>query len=202
MYVKSVGIRSFTLLLSMVIITLFSACDDFKSQEFQMSAVDAIGCEQLSDTLFNTLTLKSLTTFNSDWADSNVAGNIPEILDSLEANNIVLNIDGSTATEIVTTAADTNWFALRSDFSAIVCYFSESVEMNLLTGTGTLQKTSDATMPFEIAGGCTVLEKDKSVALIRARFKYSASDDRYLVQFIKTEQTRTGRIKISVLQNQ
>jgi hypothetical protein len=167
-----------------------------------MSGVDAVACDQLSDTLFSTLTLKSLTSFNPEWVDENVEANISAVLDSLEANNIVLNADGSEAVEIVTTSADTNWFALKSDFGSIATYLTETVEMNLLNSAGSLQKTSDATMPFEIAGGCTVLEKDKPVPLIRARFKYSVSDDRYLVQFIKGEQTRTGRIKISALNNQ
>ena len=202
MYVKTIGIRSFVTVFSIILLILCSACDDFKSQEFQMSGVDAVACDQLSDTLFSTLTLKSLTSFNPEWVDENVEANISAVLDSLEANNIVLNADGSEAVEIVTTSADTNWFALKSDFGSIATYLTETVEMNLLNSAGSLQKTSDATMPFEIAGGCTVLEKDKPVPLIRARFKYSVSDDRYLVQFIKGEQTRTGRIKISALNNQ
>lgn len=207
MYLKSVGIRSLVFLFAAILLMINLACEDFKSEEFQMSALDAAACEQLSDTVFSELALKPLTNFNPDWADSNVAANITPILDSLEANDLVLHADGSTAIEIATAGSDTSWFALRSDFSSIVWYLTESLVINLMTESGTIQKTSDLTMPFEVAGGCTYLEKGATVPepLIRARFKYSASADRYLVQFIKTEQTRDEAdypIKTFILKNQ
>jgi len=206
MYLKSVGIRSLMVLFAVILLMINLACEDFKSEEFQMSALDDAACTQLSDTVFSELTLKPLTDFNQDWADSNVAANIIPILDSLEANDLVLHADGSTAIQIAT-AADTSWFALRSDFSSIVWYLTESMVVNLMTESGTIQKTSDSTMPFEVAGGCTYLEKGANVPepLIRSRFKYSASEDRYLIQFIKTEQTRDEAdypIKTSILKNQ
>ena len=187
---------------TIMLLNFIAACDDFKSQEFQIEGVDAAACNQLSDTLFSTLTLKRLSTFRPGWNNENALDSVTAILDSLEANGIMLNVDGSGAVEIATTASDTGWFALRSDFSTIAVYMTETAVMNLISPSGTLQKTSDKTMPFEIAGGCTVLENDKPVPLIRERFKYSITEDRYLVQLIKGEQTRSNRIKVSALRNQ
>ncbi len=202
MKVKDEILKILILVFSAFLLVFYMACDDFKSQEFQISSQDAVACKQLSDTVFSTLSLKSLTDFDSTWVDSNIIGNVSEILDSLEANDIVLIADGSETTLIVTTAADTNYFAMRSNFSSIICYSDKSILLNLLTEDDQVQRTSDASMPLETVSGCTVLENKKPVPLIRARMKFGFSDDRYLVQFIKDDQTRSGSIKISILSNQ
>ena len=202
MKVKDEIQKNLILVFSILLLIFYISCEDFKSQEYQISDQDALACQQLSDTVFNTISLKSLTDFNSSWVDSNVTGNVSEILDSLEANDIVFIADGSESTLISTTAADTNYFAMRSDFSSIVCYSTESITMNLLAENDQIKRTSDLTMPLELVSGCTVMVNEKPVPLVLARMKYGFSDDRYLVQFIKDDQTRSNSIKISVLRNQ
>ena len=117
MYVKSRTLKILIMVSAAIMLLNFiAACDDFKSQEYKISGVDAAACSQLSDTLFGTLTLKGLSSFRPGWNNENALDSVTAILDSLEANNIILNVDGSTAIELGTTASDTNWFVLRSDF--------------------------------------------------------------------------------------
>ncbi len=201
---------------SLSLIVLFfitTACEEFQSEEFQISDLDSKACIQLQreDSLgADTVKIKLLSKFDSTWVDSNLYdeqtktySNVPEILDSLNANQIVVTKTPTNKIKLVTVgAADTNYVSLQATSSSLTFFFDTSVSINIISQAGDIIRVSDETMPLETASGCTIEDDNEiQVPYIKARYKISmpSSDDNSLLQIIKNEQTKSSTFHVAIL---
>ena len=118
----------FIVMVFILITCITTSCDDYKSEEFEISALDSKACQQLqrADSLgVDTVRTMALSDFDSAWVDSNLYDPISqtynfvaEILDSLVANDITVTNTSTNKIKLITLAdQDTNYVALQSGSS-------------------------------------------------------------------------------------
>jgi hypothetical protein len=196
----------------LIIITFIStSCDDYKSEEFEISALDSKACQQLqkADSLgVDTVTTVMLSEFDSVWVDSNLYDQgsgtynfVGDILDSLVANDITVTNTASNKIKLITIASqDTNYVALQSGSSSLTFFFDRNISINIINQSGQITAISNKAMPLETASGCTELdENDVEVPYIKSRLEISVPDNPALLQLIKNEQTGSRTIHVSIL---
>jgi len=188
-----------------------TGCDDFKSEEFKISALDSKACQQLQkhDTLgVDTVTTMMLSDFDTTWVDSvlydqvsKTYNNVSEILDSLMANNIVVTNTSTNKFKLITLSDnDVNYFALQSTSTSLTFFFDQSVSINLINSSGEITGISYSKMPLETAAGCTEIDdNDVEVPFIQTRLEISVPGNVSLLQLIKNEQTQSRIIHVSIL---
>ena len=187
------------------------SCDNYKSEEFEISALDSKACQQLkrADSLgVDTVTTVLLADFDSTWVDSIIYdpvtktySEVTAILDSLIANDIIVTNTATNKIKLITLGtADTNYVALQSSSGSLTFFFDQSVTINLINEDGAVTTVSDKTMPLETAAGCTKLnEQDIEIPLIQARYTIGVPSNPALLQVIKNEQTELRTIHMSIL---
>ena len=187
------------------------SCDNYKSEEFEISALDSKACQQLkrADSLgVDTVTTVLLADFDSTWVDSIIYDPVTKtysevnaILDSLIANDIIVTNTATNKIKLITLGtADTNYVALQSSSGSLTFFFDQSVTINLINEDGAVTTVSDKTMPLETAAGCTKLnEQDIEIPLIQARYTIGVPSNPALLQVIKNEQTELRTIHMSIL---
>lgn len=190
---------------------LTTSCDDFKSEEFKISALDSKACQQLQreDSLgVDTVEVILLSDFDSTWVDSliydntsNTYNNVTEILDSLVANDIVVTNTTTNKIKLLTLAdVDTAYFALQTNSTSLTMFFDQSVSIFLINSAGEITSVSNKLMPLETAAGCTKLDdNDIEVPFIQERVEISVPANLSLLQLIKNEQTKSRAIHVSIL---
>lgn len=126
---------------------------------------------------------------------------VPEILDSLNARDIVVTNTSVNKIKLITPAeSDTVYCALQTNSSSLTFYFNRSVSINIISAAGNIIRISNRTMPLETASGCTQLdENDVAVPFILSRYEISVPDNVSLLQLIKNEQTKGNTIHVSIL---
>ena len=195
-----------------ICVTLFIiSCDNYKSEEFEISGIDSKACQQLkrADSLgVDTVITVLLADFDSTWVDSVLYnpvtksyGQVSAILDSLISNDIAVTNTADNKIKLITIAnADTNYVALQSSSSSLTFFFDQSVSINLINTNGDVTTVSDKTMPLETAAGCTKLNaQDIEVPLIQSRYTIGVPSNPALLQVIKNEQTELRTIHVSIL---
>ncbi len=202
---------AFIVLVTIIIALVTTSCDDYKSEEFEISALDSKACQQLqkADSLgADTVTVSMLSDFDSTWVDSNLYNttshsydNVPEILDSLIANDIVVTNTSNDKIKLYTPAdQDTNYVALQSGSGSLTFFFDQSLSINIINQAGQITTISNKLMPLETASGCTTLDvNDLEVPYIKARFEISVPGNPALLQLVKNEQTGSRIIHIAIL---
>jgi hypothetical protein len=190
------------------------SCDEFKSQEFEISEKDNLACTQFADSIqdpasdtlkiiaqpLKTLQLVALTDFNASWVDSNVAANVPDILDSLTGRALVVHVTPDTAYMLKTLADEmNNYMVFAPAAGAVVFYLSESADILLMKTDGTIIKPSNQNMPLPTVSGCTVVINNSTEPKIKTRLEFNSPDEHYLLKLIKNDQTKSGDIKCSVI---
>jgi hypothetical protein len=126
---------------------------------------------------------------------------IPEILDTLIANGIIIANTSTNKIRLVTLADyDTCYFALQTSSASLTFFFGKNVSINLINEAGEITRISNKSMPLETAAGCTKLDdNDVEVPFIQARLEISVPSNRSLLQVIKNEQTKSRAIYVSIL---
>jgi len=186
--------RIFAFLLILLVIMLIS-CQRFlpeayQEEEFAASALDAKACKYLNDSLSVIISTFPLTNFDSTWVDSVIYENVGEILDSLEAHQIMVT-DADTSYSIITPmTADTNYVYFFTELSEVVFFFDDFVDMNIIGGDGTIFHAKSRAIPLE-----TVFDCPK----VKARFVYDLLENRSLIQIIKTDQTMGHTFRLVIL---
>jgi hypothetical protein len=209
---KLINIFPAFIVMMFIVITCFTtSCDDFKSEEFEISALDSKACLQLQrdDSLgVDTVTTMMLSDFDTTWVDSilydqdsKTYSNIAEILDSLIANDITATNTSTNKIKLVTMAdQDTNYVALQSGSASLTFFFDRNVSINIINQAGQITAISNKSMPLETASGCTKLDdNDVEVPFIQARLEIGVPGNPALLQLIKNEQTGSRTIHISIL---
>lgn len=202
---------AFIVIVIITIACITTSCDDYKSEEFEISALDSKACQQLqkADSLgADTVTAVWLSDFDSTWVDSilydpnnETYSNVTEILDSLIANDISLTNTSTNKIKLYTPAdQDTNYVALQSGSASLTFFFDQSISINIINRSGEITAVSNKLMPLETASGCTKIDDNEvEVPFIQARFEISVPDNPALLQLIKNEQTSSRIIHIAIL---
>jgi len=137
---------AFIVMVFILITCITTSCDDYKSEEFEISALDSKACQQLqrADSLgVDTVTTMVLSDFDSAWVDSSLYNPVSqtynfvaEILDSLVANDITVTNTSTNKIKLITLAdLDTNYVALQSGSSSLTFFFDQSVSINIINQT-------------------------------------------------------------------
>lgn len=195
-----------------IFITCFmTSCDDYKSEEFKISALDSRACQQLqrADTLgTDTVRTVLLESFNPAWVDSIIYNpdtqtydSVSAIINALVTSNKTVSNTTTNKIKLITLAdKDTNYVVLQSTSASLTFFFDQSVSINLINTAGQITRISDKKMPLETAAGCTKLdENDIEVPFIQTRYLISVPANPALLQVIKNEQTESRTIHISIL---
>jgi len=195
-----------------MLITFFStSCDDYKSEEFEISSLDLQACQQLksADSLgADTVTAILLSDIDTSWVMSSIYdtitatyNNVNQILDSLVAKDIVITNTTQNKLKLITRAnKDTSFFALQSNSTSLTFFFDTSVSINFIDPTGKIINVNNNRISLETASGCTKLDdKDVEIPLIIARYEISVPSNPVLWQLIKNEQTESHIIHVSIL---
>lgn len=177
------------------VITLFG-CGEFQEEEFAISDLDAEAYALLQDSLSDTISTFPLMNFNTSWVGSVVYDNIPEILDSLEANDI--KVTDSVSYTIVTPGdMDTNYIFYQNNPTDngvnVVFFFNDYLNINLIGENGTLINEESKAIPPETVADCPEL---------KTRIAYTLEEEKYLVELIKFDQTLSDTLRTVILHNQ
>jgi hypothetical protein len=177
---------SFLLFLGISLSFFSVGCDKYQSESYEISAVDAKACAQIQDTLYNTISSVLLSSFDSTWTHENVSQNVPALLDSLIANEIVVS-EGDLSTWITTVQGeDTNYVCFQTNLGSVTLYSDQVIALKLMDEQGEFVNISSVSMPMETVGGCLT---DSGDPLIKTRLEYTTPNDRYLLYVINQEQT-------------
>jgi len=176
-------------------ITLFG-CGEFQEEEFAISDLDAEAYALLQDSLSDTISTFPLMNFDTSWVGSVVYDNIPEILDSLEANDI--KVTDSVSYTIVTPGdMDTNYIFYQNNPTDngvnVVFFFNDYLNINLIGENGTLVNEESKAIPPETVADCPEL---------KTRIAYTLEEEKYLVELIKFGQTLSDTLRTVILHNQ
>lgn len=194
-----------------VLFFIFTSCEEFQSEEFEISGKDSKACNQLqrADSLgTDTVNVQLLSDFDPTWVDSNLYNaqnntysNVPAILDSLNANEIVVTNTDINKIKLYTIAgADTNYVSLQTTASSLTFFFDQSISINIISPAGEVTKISNQNMPLETASGCTMEDDNEvQVPFIKARYEIAVPANNSLLQLIKDEQTKSRIIHVSIL---
>ena len=175
------------------------------------SGKDSKACNQLqrADSLgADTVFVQLLSDFNSAWVDSNLYNaqnntysSVPAILDSLNANQIVVGKTENNKIKLNTVAgADTNYVSLHTTAGSLTFFFDQSISINLISPAGEVTRISNQNMPLETASGCTMEDENEiQVPFIKSRYEIAVPANNSLLQLIKNEQTKSRTIHVSIL---
>ncbi len=173
------------------VITLFG-CGEFQEEEFAISDLDAEAYALLQDSMSDTILTSPLTNFDSSWVDSTIYENVEKILDSLEANGIIVTDSDTSFTIITPKNIDTSYTYFLTQSDEVVFFFDDFVNMNIIGLNGTVLGAESKAIPLETVYDCPE---------IRTRLIYRLPGSRNLVQIIKTDQTMGPTFRLVILQN-
>jgi len=174
-------------------VIMFFGCKQYQTEEFTISNLDAKACELLQDSLSDTISTSPLTNFDSSWVDSTIYGNVDKILDSLEANKIMVTESDTSFTIITPLDIDTSYAYLFTQLDEVVFFFNDFINMSIIDTGGAFLGVENKTIPLETVYDCPE---------IRTRLVYKPVGERYLLQIIKTDQTLGDTLLAVILHNQ
>jgi hypothetical protein len=148
--------------------------------------MDANACAQIQDSVYNSVSTVELTSFDPAWTDDNVSGNVQEIIDSLKANDIVVEKNEVATWVSVVGSLDTNYVCLISNINSVTLFSDRILRLKLMDVEGNFRSVSSVSMPLETVGGCLAESGDP---LIKTRIEYATPDEDYLFYIINEETT-------------
>jgi len=197
-------------------ILLLIGCEKFlpgayQEEEFAISALDDKACECLNDSLSDSVYTSGLTDFDSTWVGSAIYENVEVILDSLEADTVIITESDTSFTIITPEEVDSNYVYLRTGSNELVFFFSDYVDMNIIDTAGTVLEAESKAISLEtIYYGVspdttyqdTVVTDITDCSKLKTRILYELSENKdYLMQIIKSDQTTNSTFKLVVLPN-
>lgn len=196
---QSLRILTHVFILVSVLVLAFS-CSMFDEAESEISGVDKIACQQFNDSSFFELSLVELTEFDTSWTNDQVVSNIPAILDSLLAHDIVVHA-GLDSAYWITRAGDSSYVALESGISEATIFYTDMLDLNIYDPSGSLVEFNSDQMPLETISGCRFEDVETFEGnIIKVRLEYTLPGSLYLMHFSKTE-TSSGSDFYLTIQN-
>lgn len=182
------------------VLLLAFSCSMFEEAESEISGADKIACQQFNDSSFFKLSLVELTEFDTSWVNAQVASNVPAIIDTLLANDLVVQA-GLDSAYLITRAGDSSYVALESSISEITVFYTDMLELNIYDATGAPVDFSSDKMPLETISGCRYEDVETFEGnIIKVRLEYELTGSNYLMHFSKTE-TSSGSDFYLTIQN-
>ena len=141
--------------------------------------------------------------FGNEETDTVSSENYTEILDSLDAKNVVISISDTTLKLSTSSSYDTTYLRFNSELSKeVVFYFTDYVKMNIISEEGNILEILDDSMPPEIIAGCIEHIKEKPYPKVKSRYVYDFEMGGYLLQLITTDQTEESTFYAVILYEQ
>ncbi|OYD14118.1 hypothetical protein CH333_08950 [candidate division WOR-3 bacterium JGI_Cruoil_03_44_89] len=185
-------------ILGILLVVVFFGCEEYQKEEFTISDLDAKACVLLLDSLSDTISTSLLTNFDTTWVvDTVIYNSIPEILDSLETNNIMIT-PGVSYTIVTPEDMDTNYIfyqdsLIGGDGVNVVFYFNDYLSINLVGENGTVIDEKSKAIPLETVYDCPEL---------KTRIVYKLVEEGYLVELVKINQTLSDTLRAVILHEQ
>lgn len=171
---------------------LTAGCDDFQSEKFALSNLDAEACTAFTDTSAVVTAIKTVALVNLDttWYGDRVNANAGTIMDSLAARGLIVE-SGQKLYQLNTPGkVDTNYVVLSAGAGEFTLFVDDYVLINLIDAGGGVAAPSDRSISLEAVFECPE---------IRTRLVFPLSSDRALLQIIKTDQTMASRFRLIVM---
>ena len=133
--------------------------------------------------------------YDKTWdQDSVILANIPAVMDTLEAHEIMVTDNSSLCFEIYTKATvDTNYVFFSTDENSVVCYIDTFyIDMNIIDSEGNVLTTDDEAITPESVYYCPSMQ---------LRHVYNLQDNRYLIQFIEIAKQETVPFRLAIIPN-
>jgi len=198
-------------ILSIFLIGGFWGCDDYQDETYNISSLDTEACYLffLHDSSSTKITARELTTYNASWENDSIMTHIPAIIDSLVADDIVVSENDQTRFKITTSViVDTNYVALNTESKNLVIYVDDFVELHIISqGCAVITPSTNAidmeTIYYSVTPD-TTQDPDLDCSRVRVREVYNFTEDKHLIQVIKTDQivSTNGIINMVILKNQ
>lgn len=199
----------------MICILVLIGCEKYlpkayQEEEFAISALDDKACECLNESLGDTIYTSALTNFDTSWVGSAIYANVEEILDSLEANKIKVTESDTSFTIVIPEDIDSNCVSLITESDELVLYLSDFVEVNIINTAGTIVDPESKAISLETiyyAVSPDTIYQDTLVtdiidcSKLKTRLVYKLSENRNLMQIIKTDKTMSNTFRLVILQN-
>ena len=200
-------IKKFTVfaLLGMFTLLIVTSCEIYEEKDYDISALDKQGCELLQDSITVDISAVDLTSLNENWNNQAVFQNVPQVMDSLEANGIVLNQESTCYTVSTPGALDTAYIGIDTNLNSIVLFVNEFLRFNFVNSDGSILEPADEsidpatifytelTAPEEWAVDCSEM---------KSRVVYNLEQTKKLIQIIKPDQPGTHKYRFVFLANQ
>ncbi|MBL7067407.1 MAG: hypothetical protein ISS29_06060 [Candidatus Marinimicrobia bacterium] len=213
------GLLSFFILVFLVI-----SCDSivesldsgFKTEKYEMLAIDTLAAAIFSDTLITDivpaivekieivsgtdttivygLKYAGVTDTISDNQSITILNSLYADSARLSAGSVIFNVKSSPDSFSTYYCYDCN----ASEKS--VFYFTDYAKMNLTDENGNTLNVSSDMMPLETIAGYFTVQGTYAKSVIKARYEYDLSPGKYLIEFITTDQTVSRTFEAVVLE--
>jgi len=175
----------------------------YQEEEFEISDLDAKACDCLNDILGDTVYTHGLMDFDSTWIGSVIYENVEEILDSLETATLMVTESDTLFTINTPENVDSNYVSLTTVSDEVVFFFSDYVDMNIITPAGSVLVAESKAIPLETiyygVSPDTVAPDTIDCSKLKARIFYKLSGNRNLMEIIKTNQTLNSTFRLVIL---
>lgn len=183
-----------------LMIMLLAACDKYSSKDFEISTLDMKACTLLADSLSDTLATVNVNEYDSTWTNREVNTVASSFINSLEQDQIMAQVtDEKDFYFELITASDTSYAGLMCNYNRFILYCDDFLKINCIDEDGIQMKVLDEVMPLETISGCMMEIENVSEPRIKMRQTFAPQSDRILIQFIKTDQTKSGAFRIAFL---
>jgi len=196
-------------ILSIFLIGVFWGCEEYQDETYNISSLDTDACYLffLHDTSSTLITAKKLTTYNETWENSIfIMSHIPAVIDSLMSDNIVVAEDETRFKITTSVNVDTNYVAFNTESKNLVVYVDDFVELNIMNESGTIIAPATNAIDMETIYYSVTPDTSQDIdcSKVRVREVYNFTEDKHLIQVIKTDQivSTKGIINMVILKNQ
>lgn len=165
------------------LIVLLISCEEYQEEDFTIADMDARACELFEDTVSVKIPRFPLVSFDSTWVDSAVYENVLEILDSLEANEIIVTDSDTSFTITTAENVEMYYICFFTELNEVVIFSNYFTDMNIIDADGTVINKESSVISLETVAGCSE---------IRTRNVYNLSERKNLLQIVKIESDQTG----------
>ena len=202
------------ILFSMIVVFLFTMCDDFKDETLKPDATDAFAIEVFQDT--NTVELpmflvemdsaqtKYYVTYN-DVKDS-VANQYSSVVSAIEDANAIVEIgDKHYTVDIEGKGRDNSIILKLTSAKEVYVYTTECVNVTVRDATKN-ELDRDSNFPMELVAGLFDYNEDKAgdypKPIVKSKSAFDLSAGTYVLNINTTEATTSGKFDLVVIEKQ
>ncbi len=198
-------LKMIILLMLIISICFFIGCSDYEAKNYEVSGIDAIAAEILSDTVSTDILTAGLKTLE-DGLQLSYSNGVKDTISSFITTDVLKSLKDSVA---VFSETEKNYFIKRAakecyvnlDLNSsgeTVIYATDYVKLQLISGTDTLS-VKDTTIPLELISGAFHNEGEHPESIVKLRYVYDLESKEYLLKIIGTEQTMDNEMHFAIV---